>query len=264
MNSLDASARCAWKRASSRCNASWCACHAIIAPNTIAATNTPAASASGSRWRAANLRMRYERGGRTRDHRLIGQCRRMSAASSAGEPYRRLRSFSSALSTIQSRSPARRAASCRDVRPRFVALCCGSGAATRMRALGAAGSCVSSSCTSSGRRRIRIRGLERQRAGEQLVQHDAERIDVRARVDIERRELRLLRAHVLRRADQVTDHRVRAARLLVERHGLGDAEVDHLGARPAVDLRDQQVAGLEVAMDHALLVRVLHGLADRA
>ena len=43
---------------------------------------------------------------------------------------------------------------------------------------------------------------------------------------------------------------------------LGDAEVNHLGHRLAVVQRDQDVRGLEVAMDDALLMRVLHGLAD--
>ena len=44
---------------------------------------------------------------------------------------------------------------------------------------------------------------------------------------------------------------------------LGDAEVDHLGHGRAVVQRDQHVGGLEVAVDDPLLVRVLHGLADR-
>ena len=43
---------------------------------------------------------------------------------------------------------------------------------------------------------------------------------------------------------------------------LGDAEVDDLGHRKGVVERDQHVGGLEVAVDDALLVGVLHGLAD--
>ncbi len=43
---------------------------------------------------------------------------------------------------------------------------------------------------------------------------------------------------------------------------LGDAEVDDLGRGPAVDLGDQHVAGLQVAVDDPLLVGVLHRLAD--
>ena len=45
--------------------------------------------------------------------------------------------------------------------------------------------------------------------------------------------------------------------------GLGDAEVDDLGDGPAVCLGDQDVRGLEVAVDDALLVGVLDGAADR-
>ena len=44
--------------------------------------------------------------------------------------------------------------------------------------------------------------------------------------------------------------------------GLGDAEVDHLGHRLAVVQRDQDVRRLEVAVDDAFLMGVLHGLAD--
>ena len=44
---------------------------------------------------------------------------------------------------------------------------------------------------------------------------------------------------------------------------LGHAEVDDLGHRPAVVQGDQDVRGLEVAVDDPLLVRVLHRLADR-
>ena len=42
----------------------------------------------------------------------------------------------------------------------------------------------------------------------------------------------------------------------------GDAEVDHLGQRHAVVGGDKHVRGLEVTVDDALLVRVLHRLAN--
>ena len=47
------------------------------------------------------------------------------------------------------------------------------------------------------------------------------------------------------------------------RRRLGDAEVDHLGHGLVIVLGDQDVDGLDIAMDDALLVGVLHGLADR-
>ena len=43
---------------------------------------------------------------------------------------------------------------------------------------------------------------------------------------------------------------------------LGDAEVDHLRHRHAVVQRDEDVRGLDVAVNDALLMRVLDGLAD--
>ena len=46
-------------------------------------------------------------------------------------------------------------------------------------------------------------------------------------------------------------------------HGLGDAKVDDLGHRPDVMHFDQQVTGLEIAVDHAFLMRVLHAVAER-
>ena len=46
-------------------------------------------------------------------------------------------------------------------------------------------------------------------------------------------------------------------------HGLGDAEVDDLGDRPDVVHFDQQVTGLQIAVDHAFLMGVLHAVAER-
>jgi hypothetical protein len=88
-------------------------------------------------------------------------------------------------------------------------------------------------------------------AGQQLVQQHAEGVQVRAHV--ERAELRvgLLRAHVVAGAGGVRRHRA---------GGAGDAEVDDLRQRAAVDLGDQHVAGLEVAVDDAALVGVLHAV----
>jgi hypothetical protein len=44
--------------------------------------------------------------------------------------------------------------------------------------------------------------------------------------------------------------------------GFGDAEINHLRHRHAVVQRDEDVRRLDVAMDDALLVRVLDGVAD--
>jgi hypothetical protein len=104
-------------------------------------------------------------------------------------------------------------------------------------------------------------GIERQRAAEQLVQHDAQGVHVRAGVDVQHRPLRLLRRHVLRRADELA--RLRKQRPLRQAlaDGLGDTEVDDLHERLVVDERHEDVGRLEVAVDDGLLVGVLHRIA---
>ena len=104
--------------------------------------------------------------------------------------------------------------------------------------------------------------LQRRRAGQQLVEQYAQRIDVGAGVDVEVIELRLFRRHVERRAQHRLVRGVQ--RPLRQRlvHRLGQAEVDHLGHRPVVVGRDEDVRGLQVAVNDALLMGVLDGLAD--
>jgi hypothetical protein len=73
----------------------------------------------------------------------------------------------------------------------------------------------------------------------------------------------LLGAHVLRRADdgpELGEERAFGQPLV---DGLGDAEIDDLGDGLAVVERDQDVGRFDVAVDDALLVGVLDGLADR-
>jgi hypothetical protein len=99
-------------------------------------------------------------------------------------------------------------------------------------------------------------------AREQLVEEDAQRVDVGARVHVEAAELRLLGRHVLRRPDDLPE--LGEERLLREPavRGLGDPEVDHLRHRLAVVERDEDVRRLQVAVDDALAVRVLDRAAD--
>ena len=110
-------------------------------------------------------------------------------------------------------------------------------------------------------RRTQRLALEGSRTRQQLIQDHAERVDVAPRVDVLRAHLGLLGAHVLGRADELAllgeDRRL--GQSLVER--LGDAEVDDLGRGLTVLVLDEDVARLEVAVDHALGVRVLHRLA---
>ena len=104
--------------------------------------------------------------------------------------------------------------------------------------------------------------FERRGAGQELVEQDAQRIDVGARVDVEVVELGLLGRHVERCAEHHLMGGVQ--RLFGQRlmHRLGQAEVDHLGDRLVVIRRDQDVRGLQVAVDDAFLVSVLKRGAD--
>ena len=86
--------------------------------------------------------------------------------------------------------------------------------------------------------------VERQRPGDQLVEHDAERVEIRALVDV--RAARLLGREVLRGADDRS--RLRHLR----RAGARDAEVGHLDPPLAVD---EDVVRLDVAVDEVLAVR---------
>ena len=85
-------------------------------------------------------------------------------------------------------------------------------------------------------------------AGEHLVQHDAEGIDIGPAVDGLHEGV--FGRHVLRRADAGAG--ARQARRLVQH--LGDAEIGQQGTHvPA----HQNVAGFDVAVDQALLVRMV-------
>ncbi len=89
--------------------------------------------------------------------------------------------------------------------------------------------------------------LERARAAQELVGHEAEGKDVTARVH--RSASHLLRRHVARRADDVAHHRVLG--VVVAR----DAEVEE--PEEARITADDQVGRLDVAMDDPVAMRVL-------
>jgi hypothetical protein len=93
-------------------------------------------------------------------------------------------------------------------------------------------------------------------AGQQLEQQHAQRVDVAARIEGGEIAFGLFRAHVVRGAGALLHAGQRA------RGGGGDAEVDDLGRGAAVDAVDQDIAGFQVPVDHALVVGVLDAFAD--
>ncbi len=101
---------------------------------------------------------------------------------------------------------------------------------------------------------------ERRPAGQHLVQHHAQRVDVGAVVDLAGAPA-LLRRHVDRRPHQRADARLHRLRQIAGVHDLRDAEVEQLDVRPPRRRRQQlDVVRLEIAVNDPLVV----GGAERA
>ena len=98
----------------------------------------------------------------------------------------------------------------------------------------------------------------RQPVRQQLEEDHAQGVDIGASVERGRVGGDLLRAHVAQGAEQLTGLGSARGRQQVGGGDVGDAEVEHLGLAGFVD---QDVAGLEVAMDDALVVGMLHRVA---
>ena len=124
-----------------------------------------------------------------------------------------------------------------------------------------------------GRGRLEL--LARQFAGEHLVKHHAQRVNIRAMIHLARR-LNLLRRHVLRRAHdtacvgQFGGRAVLLRRLpaladrqvsptIIPNNNLRQTKIRHLHAATAVQ---QNILRLDVAVDDALVVRELQRVAD--
>jgi hypothetical protein len=117
--------------------------------------------------------------------------------------------------------------------------------------------------TGRNRRRVQVLGedgervvaVEGQAAGGELVQHDAEGVEVGAAVELLAQ--RLFRRHVVDGAgDAALAGDVDAA--LADR----EPEVDELDRGVALAVGVEDIGGLEVAVDEAVLVGVVEGLAD--
>ncbi|MFO1486587.1 MAG: hypothetical protein U1F71_24710 [Verrucomicrobiaceae bacterium] len=104
--------------------------------------------------------------------------------------------------------------------------------------------------------------IQRGPAREQLVEHNTECVDVRARVHILAVESRLLRTHVFGGADELADLGEEGFIRQLLAGGARNAKINDLGQRLAIDRGYQDVGRLEVAMDDAFLMRMLHRLTD--
>ena len=113
------------------------------------------------------------------------------------------------------------------------------------------------------RPRPRRVGFERQPSRQHLVRHHAERIDVAPCVELG--ALELLRAHIGGRTEDLP--LLRQLRLVLRRGAatLRDAEVEHLhDVHLRATRREVDVRGLQIAVDDALLVRLLKRAAHLA
>ena len=111
-------------------------------------------------------------------------------------------------------------------------------------------------------RDTQLPGVERRGTREQLVEQHAQRIHVGAGVDVEPADLGLLGAHVLGRPDELAKLGEQGQLGQPRAGRLRDTEVNDLRHELPVLTGDEHVGGLEVAMNDALLVGVLHGAAD--
>jgi hypothetical protein len=101
--------------------------------------------------------------------------------------------------------------------------------------------------------------VEGRAAREQFVEQHAKAVNVAARVNVQAGQHRLLGTHVGGRADELFKRGEERLIGQPPRRGLGDAEVNHLGNGHAVVDGDEDVRGLDVAVNDAFLVRVLDG-----
>ena len=113
----------------------------------------------------------------------------------------------------------------------------------------------------NGVRRVRkwqVVDVQRRPAQKQFVQDGAKRIDVGAAIRRLLARSDLLGAHVPQRSDHLAISRQAGGVRVLRIERRGDTEVDDTGAARAVD---EDVPGLEVAVQDVTLVGVVHGVA---
>jgi hypothetical protein len=107
-------------------------------------------------------------------------------------------------------------------------------------------------------------GIKRGSPGQQFVKQHAQAVDVGSSIDVQAGQARLLRTHVGGRSQKLLERgKNRLVRQGLVGRGLGNSKINHLRHRHPVVVGHQNVGRLEVAMDDALLVRMLHCVANQ-
>jgi hypothetical protein len=104
--------------------------------------------------------------------------------------------------------------------------------------------------------------VEGKRGGEQFVEKDAKGVHIGAGIDVSNAGIDLFWAHITGSSEQDTSLSEDSGVGFGRNGGLGDAEVDDARTWLAIDLNDENVGGLEVAVNDGFLVRVLDGFTD--
>ncbi len=111
---------------------------------------------------------------------------------------------------------------------------------------------------------LQLHRVEGRMARQQFIEQHPQRVDVAARVNVQCAPPRLFGAHVGGGADELLEGGKNClVRQTLACGGFGDSEINDFGHGGAVVLRHQNVGGFEVAVDDALVVGVLNGLANR-
>ena len=105
-------------------------------------------------------------------------------------------------------------------------------------------------------------GIEGRTSGQQFIQENAQCINVTASIDVQSTQRRLFRAHVNRGSDELFKPGENCFVGETDLGGFGDAEINHLGHGLDTVERDQNIGGLDIAVDDPLLVRVMDGGTD--
>jgi hypothetical protein len=105
-----------------------------------------------------------------------------------------------------------------------------------------------------------VRSHEGRVASKGLIQHDRERPDINGRADV-LIAAGLFRGHIVRATRDVACACQLLLRIIAV--ALNDAEVDHLRLDPSLVVGNENVVGLDVAMDDAFFVGKTQSVRDR-